>query len=333
MISLGIFAKDQWFQDPEVLAQLQDGYEVHSFHNWQDFDPATLLERMRSVEIALIGRASPKFPPELAGNFGRLRYVCHCHGTIRPYVPKELITAGLITTNWGDAVDGVAEGAMAMLMCLLKQIVTLNQFTKGGPDLRIYQAYRCSLRELNVGLYGYGPIGRHMARMLEPFGAKVAIYDPYARNVPAHIRRCDNLRDLFASCQVISIHCGLNDQTKDSVTRELLDLLPQGGIVINTARGQIVDEAALGELVGAGRLLAGLDVIRDEQKWDWAGSPVAPHPGSILTHHNIGGGKGYPPGQTPKRLLPDFVVQNLAAYRQGKPLINVISAEEYDLKT
>jgi phosphoglycerate dehydrogenase-like enzyme len=333
MISLGIFAKDEVFQDPEVQAQLREGYDVHSFHDWGDYDSSTLLNRMRSVEVAITGRASPKFPTELAKDLGHLRYLCHCHGTIRHLASKELIEAGLIVTNWGDAVEGVAEGAMAMLLCMLKQLTTLNEFAKGGEDRRIYQAFRCSLRGLNVGLYGFGPIGRHMARMLEPFGAKIAIYDPYAKDVPSHIRRCESLRELFATCQAISIHCGLNDQTKDSVTRDLLELLPQGGILINTARGQIVDERALGDLVGAGRLLAGLDVIYDEHKWDWQGSPVAPNPGSLLTLHKIGGGKGFPPDQKPKPELPDFVLRNLAAYRNGQPLINVITAEVYDTKT
>jgi phosphoglycerate dehydrogenase-like enzyme len=161
----------------------------------------------------------------------------------------------------------------------------------------------------------------------------VAVYDPYAKELPADIRRCATLRELFATCQIISIHCGLNDQTQDSVTRELLELLPQGGIVINTARGAIVDEAALAELVAAGRLLVGTDVIREEGHGKWPQSPLAPHPGSILTSHHIGGGKGYPPGHEPTPTLPDFVVHNLAAYRQGKPLLYVITAAEYDLKT
>jgi phosphoglycerate dehydrogenase-like enzyme len=333
MKTLGIFAADAMFQDPDVQKQLSDGYEIHSFNDWKTYDAATLMARMRSVDMAIIGRSSPRFPVELASDFGKLRYVCHCYGTIKPYVPKELLTAGLIVTNWGNAVESVAEGAMAMLFCLLKQLVTLNQFAKTGKDLRIYQEYRCSLRGLDVGLYGYGPIGRHMGRMLDAFDAKVAIYDPYAKDVPGHFRRCDSLRELFGSCQAISIHCGLNDQTRDSVNRELLDLLPQGGIVINTARGHIVDEVALADLVAQGRLLAGLDVIADEKKWDWAGSPVAPYPGSILTLHCIGGGKGYPPGKQPKPQLASFVLHNLAAFRDGQPLINVISAAEYDLKT
>jgi phosphoglycerate dehydrogenase-like enzyme len=330
-IKLGILAGDDRFKDAELRARLARDFELHDFSDWRDHDAETLLERCRSVEVLLIARRSPRLPGELARDFGRLRYVCFLHGSIRPYVDKPLIEAGLLVTNWGEEVAGVAEGAMALLLCQLKQIVTLNAFAKGGADQRVWQMYPPTLQERDVGLYGFGPIGRHMGRFLEAFGARVAIYDPYAKEAPATMRRCATLRELFATCQIVSIHCGLNDQTRGSVTRELLELLPQGGIVINTARGGIVEETALAELVAAGRLLAGVDVIENEK--DWPGSPLASLPGALLSKHKIGSGKGYPPDRQPKPTLPEFVWRNLEAYRSGRPLIHLIGAAEYDLKT
>jgi len=333
MISLGVFANDKFLLDDGIQSFLRQHYEVQNLGDWRSYDQTTLANKLRSVEVALASRGAPRLPLELANDRGRLRYLCYCHGSIRALVDKALIEAGLIVTNWGDAVESVAEGAVAMILCMLKQLVTLNQFAKTGKDERICQAFPCTLRGRDIGLYGYGPIGRYTARMLHPFEPKLAVYDPFAKHLPASIRRCATLRELFATCQIISIHCGLNDATRNSVTRELLELLPQGGIVVNTARGDIVDEAALGELVRAGRLLAALDVIRDESKWDWAGSPTANSPHSILTLHQIGGGKGFPPGQAPKPQLPEHAIQNLTAYREGKPLAHVVTADIYDLKT
>jgi phosphoglycerate dehydrogenase-like enzyme len=331
MISLGVLNSDDFFGHDLHINGLRKDFEVHDFRDYKNFDEKTLLEKCRSVEVLIIGWHSPKLPIELAQNRGKLRYVCHLRGSIRKYVEKELVAAGIIVTNWGEDVEFVAEGAMALLLCQLKQLPALDKFVKGGPDERIYQMFTSRLKNLDVGLYGFGPIGRHMARMLEPFGAKIAIYDPFAKEVPSHIRRCSTLKELFSTCQAISIHCGLNDQTKGSVNRELLELLPQGSILINTARGHIVDEAALSELVKANRISAGVDVIQDEK--DWPGSPLAPLKGAILTGHRINKGKGYPPGKEPVLDMPEFLVRNLEAYRLGKPLINVISAEIYDLKT
>jgi phosphoglycerate dehydrogenase-like enzyme len=331
MTPLGVFAEDRVFQIEENLSPLRERYDVRVFADWRSWSSATLLENLRSVEVAVTGRKSPRLPEELANDFGRLRWLCHLHGTIRHLASKRLLEAGLIVTNWGDEVYGVAEGALTLLLCQLKQVVTLNAFTKGGSDERVWQAFRCTLRGLKVGLYGFGPIGRHMARLLEALGADVAIHDPYATNVPAGIRRCASLRELFSTCQAVSIHCGLNDQTRFSVTRELLDLLPQGGIVVNTARGDVVDETALAGLVAEGKLLAGVDVIHDEG--NWAGSHLAKLPGAVLTRHGIGGGKGHPPGREPPPRLPDFVLRNLIAYASGQPLTFVIPPDEYDLKT
>ena len=310
----------------EMEPPIIPGYVVRDWRAWREWTMDALGEQCRAVEVLVLGRRSPTLPAALVKNRGRLRYVCHMYGTIRPYISRAFIEDGLLVTNWGDAVANVAEGAMALMLCLLKQLPAMNAAVQGGPDQRIKLAYPATLADREVGLYGYGPIGRHTARMLAPFGARISIYDPHATDVPAEIRRCATLRELFASCQIISIHCGLNDQTLGSVTRELLELLPVGGIVINTARGPIVDEPALAALVRSGRILAGLDVIGNES--NWPGSPVAGLTGAILTGHGVA-----TTGGANRRGLPPHAARNLAAYARGEPLTAVITAAQYDLKT
>lgn len=328
---LSLLASDRDCHDPEFLAALEPHYQIRDDAAWKEWPQTKLLEACRSVDVVLISRRSPRFPEELARDPGQLKYICHCHGTIRPYLSKAHLEAGIIVTNWGDTVSNVAEFAMTLLLTCLRQIPTLDAKVQGQPDRRIFQAYPCTLKNLPVGLYGFGPIGRHMARMLVPFEAKVAIYDPYAKDVPDTLHRCGSLRELFERCPVISIHCGLNDATKHSVNRELLERLPQGGILINTARGGIVVEQDLAELVRAGKVLAGVDVIEDEAHW--TASPLAGLPGAILTGHEGVVGKGYPPGQAPPPKPSDFVLENLLAFARGEPLKHIVRAEEFDLKT
>lgn len=330
MSSLGLLAADPYLRSAVIMDELSRDFRVEDFADWERCDPATLAARCRSVEIVLTGRRSPRLPDELVADRGRLRWLCHLHGTVKHLVSKRHIEAGLLVTNWGDSVGRVAEGAVAILFACLKQVVALDAFVKGGADRRVWQAYPCTLEGRDVGIYGIGPIGWHVARMLAPFGARIAAYDPYAADLPEGVRRCASLRELFASCQAVSVHCGLNDGTRLSVTRELLELLPQGGILVNTARGEIVDEDALAALVGAGRLIAGVDTVRGEHV---ALSPLKPFPNALLTGHVIGSGKGYEPGTEPPPKLPDFVRENLAAWRAGRPLRHVVGADEYDLKT
>lgn len=330
-ITLGVLAGDDVFKHDHIRKQLEEGYRVTYWPDAAHLPPAEVVARCRTVEVVIGSRQTPRLPDELAGNFGRLRYFCYFHGTIRHMAAKSLLEAGLIVTNWGDQVAGVAEAAMALLLCQLKQLPLLHRKVIGGEDQRICQEFPCTLAGRDVGLYGFGPIGRHMYRMLQPFDARIAIYDPYARDIPADVRVCSTLRELFSTCQIISVHCGLNDVTRNSVTAELLALLPQGAVFVNTARGYIVDEQALAHAVAAGRISAGIDVIHNER--DWPASPLAPHPQVVLTGHRAGGGKGYPPGHEPPPKLPGFVLENLRAYREGKPLKYVVTAQEYDLKT
>jgi phosphoglycerate dehydrogenase-like enzyme len=169
--------------------------------------------------------------------------------------------------------------------------------------------------------------------LLEPFSPKLAIYDPFAENLPPGAIRCDSLVALFDHSDIVSIHCGLNDATRNSVTADLLDRLPRGGVLVNTARGAIVDEDALAERVHAGRLLAGVDVVREEGT-AWGSGPLTGTPHALLGGHQTAKGKGpVPTGKTPGKRLPDHVVENLHALKTGDAFINAVTAEEYDLKT
>ncbi len=300
----------------------------------RDWDEATYAERLRDFDAVVGSRGTPRLPDALIGNRGRLKLFAYCHGSVRAYIGQELIADGLITTNWGDQVAGVAEAAMCLVLACLKQLKNLDRFIRAdwSDDQRIFSDFPATLIGRDVGLYGFGPIGRHMARFLEPYGAHIAIHDPYAEDVPAHIRVCETLEELFATCQVVSIHCGLNDQTAGSVNKDLLARLPQGGVLVNTARGKIVVEQDLVAELQAGRLVAGLDVIEDERHW--AQSPVAATD-AYLTGHVLSSAKRKDKHRPkPKQKLQPFVLHNLAALASGSgEYINVITPEAYALKT
>lgn len=318
----------------DVIRQQQlPGIEFEVWSDCLNWDEAELLERLRGVTAVVTGRQSPQLPDGLIDDPGAFRTLIHCHGGVRHRISEAHIRAGMTVTNWGESIGGVAEGAIALLFACLKQLPSLHAWamTDKTDDGRIYQNYSGSIRGAKIGLYGFGPIGRHMERMLRGFEPDLAIYDPYAKQIPEGVTVCRTLEELFDRSDIVSIHCGLNDATRDSVTGDLLDRLPQGGILINTARGAIVDEQALASRLHAGRLLAGLDVIRDEPHW--SASPCAGSPHVIFGAHRSSGGKGPEPHLAGPRLLPDFVVANIHAVINHTPLVNVVTAEEYALKT
>ena len=124
------------------------------------------------------------------------------------------------------------------------------------------------LQECTLGLLGFGRIGQATARRAQSFGLNVRWYDPYVPRGQDKVTcttRVENLPDLLQDCDALSIHCSLNHETRHMIDAAALALLPPHAVVINTARGPVIDEQALFEALRAGRLAAAaLDVLQHE---------------------------------------------------------------------
>jgi phosphoglycerate dehydrogenase-like enzyme len=176
-----------------------------------------------------------------------------------------------------------------------------------------------SLNRLRVGIYGLGVIGRRFVEMIRPFGAELTIFDPYLAEMPEGCSRATSLDELFAGSQAIVIHAALTDETRGSVTADLLARLPRHGVVINTARGGIVDQPALFAELKSGRLRAGLDVLEPD------GLPeeheARAWPNLILTAHRVD--HGWPDFNEPPTELNEMqetCIDNLRRFFGGEPL-------------
>jgi phosphoglycerate dehydrogenase-like enzyme len=316
------------------IEQLTSLGDLHITENGGQLSEEALLERMRSADVLLTGWGSVAVPPALAREPGAVRYICHMTGTMRATVPLEVIEAGVPVTNWGDApANQVAEGAMALLLGTLKDlhhhVVTKRE---GGWGIDVHRNGG-SLRGLRVGVYGCGAVGRRFIEMLRPFRAEVLVFDPYEVALPEGCRRAETLEELFGSCSAVAIHAALTAETRRSVTAELLALLPDHGVLVNTARGDILDQEALFAELEAGRLRAGLDVL--------AGSDSLPrdHPARrwenlILTSHQVEW--GWPDDYEPtSELLPlhEVCLANLRRFAAGEQLLHRMDRERYERST
>ncbi|MEK7414356.1 MAG: NAD(P)-dependent oxidoreductase, partial [Planctomycetota bacterium] len=300
---------------------------------------AEQLERIRSCDVLLTGWGTTPIPREIASDPGRLRYVCNITGGLKGWVPIELIQANIPVTNWGDApAFHVAEGSLTLLLACLKNLGghMAEKRTGGWSNTWTGPAVQCgSLRGLRVGLYGLGVIGRKFAEQLLPFGAVVSAFDPYAKDWPPSIRKVDTLQELFATAEAISLHAGVNDSTTHSVTADLLRQLPDHGIVINTARGVIIDQPALFAELASGRLRAGLDVLDDGDSLP-PEHPARQWPNLILTSHAVGGSSWpiHPENpESPLQIHHEICIDNLGRFARGEPPRFRISAEQYQLMT
>ena len=124
------------------------------------------------------------------------------------------------------------------------------------------------IKDLNVGIVGYGRLGKMMDRFCKAFEANTFIYDPYV-----DIQQT-SLEEMFKKCDVVSLHVHVSKETKYMINKNLLGLMKKDSYLINTSRGEIVEEKDVVDALEFGNLAGyGTDVIEDEFN-DWIDSPI-----------------------------------------------------------
>ena len=306
--------------------------EFEIVENAEDMTEDERAERIRACHILVTGWGSAKIPESVAADPGDLEYVCNLTGTVRGFVPLNIVEAGIPLTNWGDApAVRLAEGALTLLLAALKDLHYHIVLVRQGGWKMDPAEHGGTLEDLPVGVYGCGVIGRAFIEMLKPHGAEIYVFDPYIDEVPDGVRRVDSLDHLFATCKAVAIHAGLSDETRNSVTARHLAMLPDYGIVVNTARGGIVDQEALFAELKTGRLRAGLDVLEPDKLPD--DHPARQWDNVIFTAHQIGGGQGPWPtgGQPPQQLsrMQRICLENIRRHIAGQPLQFLMDRTRY----
>jgi phosphoglycerate dehydrogenase-like enzyme len=192
-------------------------------------------------------------------------------------------------TPGGSNSTAVAEGAAALMLAVLRQVREMDELVRSG---RFDERWKIRLRDLTgakVGLVGFGRIARVTARICGAgFAAEVAAYDPMvpAAEIEAAGVIPMDLAELMTR-DVISVHAPLTDGTRKLIGAAELARMPAHGVIVNTSRGGIIDEAALVEALEAGAIGgAGLDVF--EQEPPPAGHPLFSLPNVVLGPHMAG---------------------------------------------
>lgn len=194
----------------------------------------------------------------------------------------------VLVATGANAVS-VAEHAIALMLAVVKRILPLDTGLRAGRWEKAGFAGR-ELAGSTLALVGMGSIAQATGRIAKGLGLNLVGYDPFASDATferAGVTRYDNINDLMSRADVLSLHCPLNDQTRAILNKETIALMPKGSYVVNTARGGLIDEAALLEAIQSGHIAgAGLDTFAIEP-------PAPDHPffsesRIILTPH-IGG--------------------------------------------
>ncbi|MGK6306114.1 NAD(P)-dependent oxidoreductase [Variovorax sp. DT-64] len=185
----------------------------------------------------------------------------------------------------GANAAAVAEQALALLLACAKSVVQLNaRMHDGHWDKATHKSLELGGR--TIGLIGLGAIGLRFARMADAMDMKVIGFDPFARNLPDYVKSVE-LSQIWSESDVISLHCPLSEDNRGLLNADTLARCKAGVIVVNTARGGLIDEAALLMAIRSGHVaMAGLDSFAVEPMTP--GHPFQGERNLVLSPH-IGG--------------------------------------------
>jgi D-3-phosphoglycerate dehydrogenase len=235
---------------------------------------------------ALITRSRTQVDLELLGRGAKLKVVGRGGVGVDNVDLDAASRKGILVVNVPEAnTRSAAELAWALLLASARGVVESDQKIREGKWDRKYLGLELDRKTL--GIVGLGRIGGQVAKFAKAFDMRVLAYDPYiprSRAQTLGVELVDDLADLLRQSNFLTVHTPLTEETKGMVGRRELYLLPKGAVVVNAARGGIIDEKALLEVLGENHLFGvGMDVFVDEPPK--AEHPLINHPKVIHTAH------------------------------------------------
>ena len=177
-----------------------------------------------------------------------------------------------VTNSPGFCAYEVASHVMALILDINRKISFYNRSVKAGEWKPFASGQLQSLKGQTVGLISLGSIPQALIPMLQGFGLNVIFYSPSKTNEDAKklgITRCESLQVLLENADIVSLHTPLLPSTKNMMNETTFAQMKDGAVLINTARGELVDEVALIQCLNSGKIsAAGLDVLVDEHNHD-----------------------------------------------------------------
>ncbi|MFJ5995288.1 hydroxyacid dehydrogenase [Streptomyces sp. NPDC092370] len=275
---------------PGVLSRLRESVDIDADLVAQDFTDPRVLDALARTEILVTGWGCPRLDEAVLDAAPRLRAVLHSAGSVKSFATHALRERGVAVSSAAAAnALPVAEYTLAMILLAGKDVLAARDRmrtsrTRAGwsviPGIGNYGR--------RVGVIGASRIGRRVLDLLRPFDLRPALTDPYIdeRQAAALGVSLLPLDELLRTSGIVTVHAPETPETHHMIGRRELALMPDGAVLINTARGALVDHDALVGELRTGRLTAILDVTDPEPLP--ADSPLYDLPGAFITPHLAG---------------------------------------------
>ena len=307
------------FLDRSTLeADLRSPAFPHSYKEYAVTAPDEIVDRLRDATIAIINKV-PLREATLA-QLPNLKLIAVA-ATGTDVIDKVYAKAhGVVVSNIRNyAFNTVPEHVFALAFALRRNIVAYVDDVRAGrwresDQFCFFDHPIRDMRGSTLGVVGYGALGKAVARIAEPFGMKILAYDVFPQ--PGLV----DLDTLIRESDIITLHAPLTPETKNMIGARELNMMKRDALLINTARGGLVDEAALAEALTAGRIGgAGFDVLTVEPPKDGNILLDLRLPNLIITPHVAWASR------EAMQILADQLIDNVEAFAAGKPQ-NVVEA-------
>lgn len=313
--------------DPVFLHQLFPGPLMRRLSAVLDFDPELVVRdfadpaakaALAEAEVVVSSWGAPLLDDATLTAAPQLKAVLHAAGTVKWIIGKTGWERGLVVSSSSGAnALPVAEYTLASILLAGKGIFQLREdFRKERTFTLGYVHPGVGNFGRTIGVVGASKIGRRVAELLRPFDFTVLLADPYVDEAEATALGAElvELDELCARADIVSVHAPDLPETEHLVNAERLALMRDGTVVVNTARGRLVDTDALTAEVLSGRLAAVIDVTHPEPLP--AHSPLYDLPNVFLTQHVA----GYHGNELSRMGL--FMVEDAERYVAGEPLLH-----------
>ena len=289
-----------------LVEKLENNGDEYIAYDSRETDTDKLIERVKDADVVVL--ANQPFPAEVVEKCEKLKMISVAFTGVDHVAVDECKKRGICVCNAaGYSTNAVSELVFGLIISLYRKINEGKENMTSGVKM----APGIELSGKTFGIIGTGAIGLKTAEIAKTFGCEVYAYSRTEKHIDGikYITLCDLMR----TCDIISVHVPLNDSTKDLVSSMLIDEMKSDAILINTARGPIIDNAALAKALKDGKIAgAGIDVFDTEP-------PLAPDyplldaPNTVLMPH-IG-------FSTKEALYKRAVItiNNITSWKSGEP--------------
>ncbi len=286
-----------------------------------------MIEALKGVEICIAHHAPLTERVLDASPLLRLFVVCR-GGPVNANVKAATTRGVAVGYTPGRNATATAEFAIASALAALRAIPAADHGIREGgwPGNYTYSSAGFELDGAVCGLVGYGAIGSRVARILRGFGSRVLVHDPYAKIDAAEEVEAVSLEELLCRSQLVSLHARETGETRNILGREQIAMMPRGSILVNCARGALLDYEALADALRSGHLFAAAADVFPQEPLP-AHSALLTLPNFVLTPHIAGGTKGA------AEKAARIAAEEVARFFHGEPLQYCANPEVFARKS